>query len=1175
MNRDLHLTARRALALALATSLAAAPALAQPGNTPPPAPTGPSALPSAPPAPSPTPLTGVDAQPLTPKERGVLREIETDWTVYTGQADQHHKRMRDLLLRSFNEKTSELERRYAQRIADASTRKQNKHLDTIALLEKFIVDHPTHKQFTPDAMYRLADLYLDVADDAVDVADVSAEVIADYGKSIAYWERILAEFPDYRQMPSVLYLLGYYGKTKDERRSLILFLSLACANKFKWTDPPPAELTREEALRRTDRKDRLDPYAQCEAWPGADTELVRHAWVRGISDYHFTIPGELDESIAGYLKVVDGAKDSPLYAEALYKVAWAFYKRDFLLDSIKRFDESVMLYDAIVAKGSIPALELREESLQYIAVAFTDPWEGETDTNPVKAFDRARDFYKGRENEPHVRDVWEAMGGAFMELQAYDQSVDSLRIAIGPPWELHPRNPVVHQQIVDAYEAKGDKFAADAAAAELATRYAPGTPWYLANEKDREAMENQRRIAERALYAAARNTHLAATNLRKEYEAAGRTEAVVREEYLKLYAEAVRLYRVFIEQYPESDYVYEFTYYSGEALFFSERYLDAVEQYRWVRDHRDLSEMFFVQAAKDILASYEAEVAREVAAGNLAPLVVPTPADLKAMPQPLQPKPIPPLYVTMQREWDEYQNVVNDPVTAPQQGLNAALVSLAYLHIDDAIARMEKVMNKFCGVPAAAKAKDSLLSVYEATGQLDKFAEVNNKFISSKCGDASSIEQAKSQNRSIEFKLAERLSAEGKHIEAAESFYRYYKIAPPGDADLPTSLYNAAANYSLGDRPKTAIALFKEFTQSKEPLFRKSPYFLEAMRLTAQSQQSVFDYDAAIATNMELYAVAKDAKKRGINPPPPLGDDQPRTTDQIALEALYNAAVLAELDRDFKKAVDLFNRYDREETDRRLKDRALWSIVRIYKSAGDATNLVPAADRWRKAYGSDNGNADDLVASYYDTAMVWKRKGNTKNADAAGQAAIDAWKKTGSPKNTKGARLAGEWGLLFAERHYNSKFEPYKITEVAKTPDRAKALKATLEKVTLEAQDKYLALDAYGVAEYSMAAKVRYGETMARFAEKLFQAPTPKFILDIDKKNPDAGAISAYEDGLTRNLATYVAQAKAQWVEVVDLAKRNGVSNQWSQLALENLNREFPDEFPVLHQELFTGTEAP
>ncbi|KAB2897342.1 MAG: tetratricopeptide repeat protein, partial [Kofleriaceae bacterium] len=1082
--------------------------------------------------------------PLSEAEREALRDIEAEWKRYTGQADEHHRRMRDLLLRSFDDKTKELERRYAKRIAEAETRRNNKHADTIALLEQFIKDHPDHKQFTPDAMYRLGDLYLDVADEAVDTADMTAEVIADYSKSLEYWERILAEFPDYRQMPSVLYLVGHYGKTKDERRSLMLFLALSCANKYKWTDAPPPVPTKDEALARTDRKDLLDPYADCQPWDGADPELVRHAWVRGIADYHFTVPGELDEAISAYNKVVEGAKDSPLYAEALYKLAWSFYKRDFLLDSIKRFDESVKLYDALVAKGGIPALELREESLQYIAVAFTDPWEGETDTDPVKAFQRARDFYQGRENEPHVRDVWEAMGAAFMELQAYDQAVDSYRIAIGPPWELHPRNPVVHQEIVNAFEAKGDKFAADQAAGELATRYAPGTAWYQANEKDREAMENQRRIAERALYAAARNTHLAATNLRKEWEAGGKTEAVVREEYLKLYAAAVDLYKTFIQQYPESDYVYEFTYYQGEALFFSERYLEAVEQYRWVRDHRELSEVFFLQAAKDILTSYEMEVARQVAAGSLQPLSVPTSAELKAMPQPLTPRPIPPLYLTMQKEWDEYQNVVNDPKTAPIQGLNAALVSLAYLHVDDAIARMEKVMNKFCGVPESVKAKDALLSVYEATGRLDKFTEVNEKFISAKCGDAKSIELAKSQNRSVEFKRAEVLSGEGKYIEAAETFYRYYKVAPAGDADLPTALYNAAANYSLGDRPKTAISLYKEFTQSKEKAFRESPYFLEAMRLTAMSQASVFDYDAAIATNLDLYAVAKDAKRRGIKPPPPLGGERQRTTDEIALEALFNAAALAELDRDFKQAVDLYNKYDREESDRRNKDRALFAIARIYRSARDVGNMTSAYDRWRKLYGKDNGNADDYVQSYYDTAMLWKSKGTTRNAEAAGQQAIDAWRAVGAAKNTRGAKLAGEWALYFAEKHFTTKFQPYKITESAKTVDRMKQLKTNLEKVTTEAQDKYLVLDDFGVAEYSMAAKVRFGETLSEFAIKLAGAPTPKFILDLDRKNPDAGAVAAYEDGLSQNLAKYVDQAKAQWVEVVDLAKRSGVSNK-------------------------------
>ena len=372
---------RRAIAAVVMLAIAAGPALAQPGRTLPvdePA-RGPG-LPA--PAPTPTPgFAGIDLQ-LSADERKEREAVEGDWKRYSDAAEAHHRRMRDLLLRSFDDKTAELEARYAARIADATATKSERHRTTIELLQKFIAEHPDHEQFTPDAMYRLADLYLDAADEAVDTMDITSEVIADYSKPIGLWEQILQGFPAYRQTPSVLYLLGHYNKSADERRSLVLFLALTCANKVKWTDLPPPVPTKDEALAKSDRKERLDPYADCQPWDGADPELVRHAWVRGIGDYHFGIPGELDESIAAYLKVVDGAKDSPLYAEALYKLAWSFYKRDFLLESIKRFDESVKIYDATVARGALPPLELREESLQYIAVAFTDPWEGEVDIDP-------------------------------------------------------------------------------------------------------------------------------------------------------------------------------------------------------------------------------------------------------------------------------------------------------------------------------------------------------------------------------------------------------------------------------------------------------------------------------------------------------------------------------------------------------------------------------------------------------------------------------------------------------------------------------------------------------------------------------------------------------------------------------------------------------------------------
>jgi tetratricopeptide (TPR) repeat protein len=1172
-------------------------AYGQPGQQPAPSPTPVNEAPPTGPGlgqPTPPPISG--SLQLTPQEMEELKSVEEDYEQFLEAAKTHDTRMREIARHEYTARTAELEKKYAERIANAESDKGTRQTVTKERLEKFLADHPKHETFTPDAMFRLADLYLDEADEDVDRrlaaqdaapldpnAPDAAAIVADYTKSLDLWERILKEFPAYRQTPSTIYLLAYYGKTKDERRSLQLFLALACANRYKWSDAPPPAPDKKEAIKRVESKTLREVYGDCTPYPNADVELIRHAWVRGIADYHFTVPGEIDEAIAAYLKVTNGGQDSKLYAEALYKLAWSYYKRDFLKESIEKFDESVRLYDSTVAAGATPPLELRDESIQYIAVAFTDPWLGETDTDPSKAMERAKTFYKGRENEPHVRDVWVSMGQAFEDLQAWDQAVDSYRIAIGPPWELNPKNPVVHQKIVNAFESKGDKFAADQAAAELATRYAPGTAWYAANEKDREAMENQRRIAERALYAAARNTHSAATQLRKDYEASTKKDPAQKNEYLAMYNQAVELYRQFVATYPESDYVYEFTFLQGEALFYSERYREAIVQYKFVRDHRDLGQTYYLDAARSVLASYEAGAQKEVAEGKLQPLKVPTVAELKAIPQPWQPQPIPQIYLELQQEYDTYQNIVQDPAAAPGQGINAALISLAYFHIDDAIARFRKVMDKFCAAPPArkgelapaARAKDGILAIYEAQGNFDAIEATNKQFISAKCGDDNAVQLAINQNRSLNFSRADLLFKEGKYIPAAEAFYRFYKNAQQTDPDLPVALYNAAVSYKLADRPKTAIALFKEFTSRPEKNFRESPYYLDAMRLTAASQQASFQYDVAIKTYLDLYETTKKAKKLGIKPPQPLPGEKALTLEQIGLDAVYNAAYAAEVSRDFKRAVSLYTQYQGIEPDRRKQDRALWSIAGIYRQSGDVGNMVASLDRWRAKFGKDPGNEDDFVKSFYDTAEAQRKKGRTPQAKTAEKATIEAWKQRGAVKNSAGAKMAAEYALKEAEEFYEKTWTPFTIKTAATSTNINTAKKQIqdqqnrIQDLRKQAEDKYITLDQFGVLEATMAAKVRFGDIQYDRAMKISDIPIPKII-----QNNDA-AISAFETQRDAALKKDLDEARLNWAEVAELAKRGGVSNKWSQHALENLAREFPDQYKALRQELVQGTDAP
>jgi hypothetical protein len=652
-----------------------------------------------------------------------------------------------------------------------------------------------------------------------------------------------------------------------------------------------------------------------------------------------------------------------------------------------------------------------------------------------------------------------------------------------------------------------------------------------------------------------------------------------------MYSKAVELYRQFIQTYPESDYVYEFTFLQGEALFYSERYREAIAQYKWVRDHRDLGTAYYLDAARSVMQSYEAAAEQEVIAGRAQPLKIPTVDELRKLPKPWTPQPIPPIYLELQGEYDNYQNIVQDPAAAPGQGINAALISLAYLHVDDAIARFTKVMDKFCATPPAkkgelapaAKAKDGILAIYEAQNNFDAIEATNKRFINAKCGDDNSIQLAISQNRSLNFSRADALYKQEQFVPAAEAFYRFYKTAQQNDPDLPTALYNAAVAYKRGNRPKTAIALFKEFTSRPEKQFRESPYYLDAMRLTADSYRESFEYDLAIKTSLDLYETTKKAKKLGIKPPPPINPgDKPLTLEEIGRNAVFNAAYSAEVSRDFKRAVDLYAQYQKIEPDRTEQANAQLAIARIHRQSGDVLKMAQAFDAWRGKWGRDAGQEDQYVRTYYETAELYRKKGNTAAAKKAELQTIDAFKQKGAKKNSEGAIMAGEFDLKHAEEFYENTWSKFEITKpasstVLKTAQtQIKGQQQSIQDLRVKAEDKYRNLETtYGVAEYTMAAQVRFGDIQYDRAQKISNIPIPKIIAN------NAGAIEAFENQRDATLKKDLEEAKLNWKAVADAAKRANISNKWSQKALENLAREFPDEYKALRQELVQGTDAP
>ena len=97
-----------------------------------------------------------------------------------------------------------------------------------------------------------------------------------------------------------------------------------------------------------------------------------------------------------------------------------------------------------------------------------------------------------------------------------------------------------------------------------------------------------------------------------------------------------------------------------------------------------------------------------------------------------------------------------------------------------------------------------------------------------------------------------------------------------------------------------------------------------------------------------------------------------------------------------------------------------------------------------------------------------------------------------------------------------------------------------------------------------MAATVRFGDIQFTNSLKTSNMPPPAIL----NRPGNQAALEKFLQARDAGIAKFLDEAKKQWLDVLDVAKKNGMSNRWSRLALENLGREFPKKFTVLRQEL-------
>jgi len=1145
-----------------------------------------------------------EPRPLTPEELKVLEEVEGVAKRYQAASAAHQETMRGILRKEYGDKVRLLQDRFDSGVGEAEKDYRKHASSTMELLKQFLVKYPNDAKWTPDAMFRLSDLYLDEAKYRWDEKEAAAAMSPepppepaaededldaapkyygpDFSPSVAIWRDIATRFPDYRQIDGTIYLLAYYlGEMRLTAEAMQAYLGLVCRNKFDPMAPPPdAPDPRALRLRRAVAGNLYDDCTPMKDNP----DLVEEAWVR-IGEIHFDARGELPLAIAAYKKVSDNPK-SKFYDIALYKLAWSYYRNNQFLDGITAFDQLVKYSDEQEAQGK-PQNDLRGESVQYLAISFADPWEDNALSDPARAIERADAFYKGRTNERHVRDVYEQLGDVLRlsagtpttgevppEIaSAYNSAISAWRFTL-ENWPLHPRNPLVQQKIVDALAFVGDASGAALERARLAETYRKGGAWYTANETNREAMDIANRLGEGSLLDAARTVHRNAQLAKAAYQKQPTAEG--RATYIKFYAQAAQLYASYLQEYPQSSQAYELTFRLADTLFFSEQYLKSVPHYRWVRDHKELGTSHHDEAAESIVKAHEAAVEAAVNEGGLAEPPVPT-AETLGQGGPLA---VPALYRDLQAAYDEYNKLMKDQ-TVSAKALAAAMISYRHHDVDDSLERFGKILATNCHSPEAVQAKEGLLAIYQSRGQNDKFQATADKFIKDRCGASQAdVELAATQKMSNDYRIAVKAFGDGDYDLAGEKFYGIYKTTPASNKDRPGALFNAALAYERAGKPKTAISLYQEFT--KIPAFASSEYYVEALFRTAVSHQNAFDYEEAVDTFLK---VVDEAGK-------PNRESRPEFNLKDArLDAMFNAAFLRDLDRVYHDrgkgdpgAATLYKRYAAAETrDRAKASQAYFNAALVHEKAGNTKEMIKTFEEWRKLYARESGGGFLGVLAQHKTAKALEKARDKKGAEDYFVRTIRAYDESGEAPGSPAAELAAEAQFWLAEKYYKATFEPYKVKWLGNiaTRDQKKADKAVLDtvnalqKVARNTSAGYEAVARFE-ASWSLPAIVRLGDISFFAGQKLLEAPVPKEITRLDEQYPDQGVLANYQTALEEQVQPNTDAARDQWLKALQTAKTAGVANAWSKLASQRLNSYIAaDLYPTQRDELIDREVTP
>ncbi|MBI3179910.1 MAG: tetratricopeptide repeat protein [Deltaproteobacteria bacterium] len=895
------------------------------------------------------------SEPFSQEEIDELEALHEMVRAFEEQAAEYREHTRKLIEHRYQEKRDIVHDSYEALIVKLEVEQRARRDGAIVKFEEFLRRYPDDPRYTPDAMFRLSELYFERSyDEYFQARQIYETALAawqpdsgeaepaepgfHYEPTIAMMQRLLTEFPDYRLIDGAYYLLGYcLGEQGEEERAVDVYVEL------------------------TDR------------FP--NSRFAPEVWTR-IGEYYFGA-NELLRALHAYTQVL-GHIDSPFYDKAMYKLAWTHYRLADPERAPQEFQKAVDTFVELLdfnekskAEGKERGGELRQESIQYISICYADEqWGG---------LSKLITYLEGRAGSPYERDVLTALGDVYFDQTRFDEAVAAYR-AVQERFPLHLDAPKIQEKIITAYERNRNFEAAAQAREVLSQSYSEGTPWHSEHQDNEEAVRLAADLTQKSLYSAAVFHHQQA----QAHKEAGKVDLAS-----ESYRRAAEAYGKYLQRFPHDRQLYELTYYYAETLYYSLQFEPAAVEYAKVRDAG--GDQFRETASFSVILSYENAVKSAEARGELNPTSVRKSSERRES-EAVAAEELPDLKQKIVAASDRYAELLPDSDKTPKVLYKAAEIFYVYDQFEEARRRFNAILAAYPAHEVAEFSSNLIIESYLAEKNFDAVEKFSRVLLEAPgpTGRKEFQGELVKFKAGAMFKIAEDLAQKGEHEKAAELYLKLLAENPQNQfAD--SALNNAAVAYEQVKRYDSASKLYERLLADHP----RSPLADNALFRIGLNAERFFDFEKAIAIYQRLDKEYPKSARRA--------------------DALYNAALSLENTQNYERAAQEYARYCKLFPEREDAPEVCFRAGQVYEKMGDAKRVAASYEAYIQKYRKNATHSDHVIHAHLKAAQAYDKLKKPRDAAKHYDLAVKAHQRANA---AKAAVYAAEAQFQLVEREF-------------------------------------------------------------------------------------------------------------------------------------------------------------